>query len=144
MDGSREVAARWPEAYNSHQESQLRAVLAPNARLTGPNGIFEGAAAITDYMMAWVDAFGPHSGYTVKHVTVDGDTVVMEMVWQGTHLGTLADPGGDIPPTNKRVEARTSHAVVVEHGVVKEVRMYFDVFDFLSQLGLIPAPATAG
>jgi hypothetical protein len=31
--------------------------------------------------------------------------------------------------------------VVVRNGVVEEVRMYFDVFGFLSQLGAIPAGA---
>ena len=37
--------------------------------------------------------------------------------------------------------ARTSHTVVVDGDVATEVRMYFDVYAFLSQLGLLPGGA---
>jgi steroid delta-isomerase-like uncharacterized protein len=143
MDDPREVAARWQDAYNTHDPQQFRDVLAEDARLVSPNGLFEGSSVITGYMMAWADAF-PDSGYTVEHVTVDGDTVVIESVFRGTHLGTLADPSGDLPASGRSVEARSCHAVVVREGVVREVRMYFDVFGFLAQLGALPAGTAAG
>jgi len=138
MDDPRKVAARWQDAYNAHDEQQLHAVLAGDARLVSPNGVFEGASAITSYMMAWADAF-PDSGYMVEHVTANGDTVVMESTFRGTHLGRLADPSGDIPASNRPVEARSCHAVVIRGDVVQEVRMYFDVYGFLSQLGVLPS-----
>jgi len=118
-------------------------VLAPDARRVSPNGVFEGASAITSYMMAWADAF-PDSGCTVEHVTADGDTVVIESVFRGTHLRPLVDPSGGIPASNRPVEAPSSHAVVIQAGVVKEVRMYFDVSGFLSQLGVLPSGTTTG
>jgi predicted ester cyclase len=143
MDDPRAVAMRWQDAYSEHDEQALRSVLADDARLVGPNGVFSGRQAIGDYMMAWSDAF-PDSRYTQEHVTVDGDTVVVESTFIGTQSGTLVDPSGDIPPSNRRVEARSAHAVVVSGGRVTEVRMYFDVFGFLSQLGVIPAAASTG
>jgi predicted ester cyclase len=141
MDDPRTVAARWQDAYGSHDEQEFRDVLAPDARLVGPTGVFEGEPAITRYMMAWAHAF-PDSRYTSEHVTVDGDTVVMESTFTGTHLGTLVDAAGDIPASSRHVEARSAHAVVVEGDRVREVRMYFDVLGFLAQLGVLPVGAT--
>ena len=143
MDDPRTVATRWQDAYSAHDEQAIRAVLADDARLVSPNGVFSGAPTIAGYMMAWADAF-PDSRYTPQHVTVDGDTVVMESTFTGTHSGTFVDPGGDIPPTNRQVEARSAHAVVVDGDRVTEVRMYFDVFGFLAQLGVLPAATSTG
>ena len=135
MDDPRDVAERWAAAYDSHDARELGAVLAAGAVLTSPEGRFDGRAAIVDYMMAWARAFG--GGYTIEHVVADGATVVLEMTWRGMHGGVYSTPAGDVPPTNRTVEARTSHTVVVDGDVVREVRMYFDVHGFLDQLGLL-------
>jgi steroid delta-isomerase-like uncharacterized protein len=143
MDDPRTVAARWQDAYSAHDAQAIRDVLADDARLVSPNGVFDGAETIAGYMTAWGDAF-PDSRYTPQHVTVDGDTVVVESTFTGTHTGTFADPGGDIPASNRAVEARSAHAVVVDGDRVTEVRMYFDVLGFLSQLGVFPAAPASG
>jgi SnoaL-like domain len=142
MSNAREVAVRWAEAYDAHDEQQIHDVLAPDAVLVSPEGVFEGRAAIVDYMMAWARAFG--GGYTIEHVTSEGDRAVLEMTWEGVHDGVYTTPDGDIPATNRAVRARSSHTVVVDQGLAQEVRMYFDVFGFLSQLGLLPAGAPGG
>lgn len=137
MDDARTVATRWVEAYNAHDPERIRDVLAPDATLTSPEGTFDGGAAITDYMAGWARAFG--GGYTIHHVTAEGDTAVIETTWRGTHTGPYPTPDGDIPPTGRDIEARSCHAVVADGGRVAEVRMYFDVYGFLSQLGLVGA-----
>ena len=142
MDDPRAVAIRWQDASSEHDDQALRSVLAEEARLVSPNGAFSGRQAIGDHMMAWSNAF-PDSAYTQEHVTVDGDTVVVESTFTGTQTGTLVDPSGEIPASDRRVEARSAHAVVVSGGRVTEVRMHFDVFGFLSQLSVVPAGASA-
>ena len=139
MGDPRKVAIQWAEAYDSHDERQLEDVLAEGAVLVSPEGVFEGRTAIVGYMMAWARAFG--GGYAIEHVTAEGERVVLEMTWTGEHTGTYSTPGGDIPATNRTVVARTSHTVVVDGDVATEVRMYFDVYAFLSQLGLLPGGA---
>jgi len=141
MGDPRDVATRWAKAYDSHDEQQLAGVLAERAVLVSPEGVFEGRSAIVGYMMAWARAFG--GGYTIEHVTAEDDRVVMEMTWTGAHTGTYTTPGGDIPATNRSVVARTSHTVVVDGDVATEVRMYFDVYAFLSELGLVPGDGAA-
>jgi steroid delta-isomerase-like uncharacterized protein len=143
MDDPRTVATRWQDAYSAHDEQAIRGVLADDARLISPNGVFSGAPTIAGYMMAWADAF-PDSRYTPQNVTVDGGTVVMESTFTGTQSGALVDPSGTIPASNRRVEARSAHAIVVDGDRVTEVRMYFDVLDFLTQLGVLPAAPSTG
>ena len=142
MSDPRKVAIQWAEAYDSHEQRQLEDVLAASVVLVSPEGVFEGRAAIVDYMMAWARAFG--GGYTIGQVICEGDRVVLEMTWRGTHTGTYVTAGGDVPATNRAVEARTSHTVTVDSDLVTEVHMYFDVFGFLSQLGLLPGGVEAG
>lgn len=139
MADPRDVAIQWAEAYDSHDEQRLQQVVAADATLISPEGVFEGRSAIVDYMMAWARAFG--GGYSIEHVTAAGENVVLEMTWRGQHSGVYSTPGGDIPATNRPVEARTSHTVVVDGDQATAVRMYFDVFGFMSQLGLIPGGA---
>lgn len=141
MSDPRGVAIQWAEAYDSHDEQQLRDVLAEDATLISPEGVFEGRSSIVEYMMAWARAFG--GGYIIEHITAADDNVVLEMTWRGRHSAPYSTPGGDIPATNRSVEARTSHTVVVDGDVATEVRMYFDVYNFMSQLGLIADGAAA-
>jgi hypothetical protein len=136
MGDPRSIALQWAKAYDSHDEQQLHDVLADDAVLVSPEGVFDGRSSIVDYMMAWARAFG--GGYTVENVTSEDHTVVLEMTWRGAHTGVYSTPAGDIPATNRSVEARTSHTVVVDGDAVAQVRMYFDVFGFMSQLGLLP------
>ena len=55
-----------------------------------------------------------------QHVTVDGDTVVMESMSTGTHTGTFIHPSGGILAGNRTVEARSAHAIVVDGDRVTE------------------------
>lgn len=144
MEGPREVAGRWRDAFNAHDEQTMRALTAPDATLTAPPQItVEGAEAVTAYAMAWANAF-PDAKIDVHHETVEGDTVVQEFTFNGTHLATLSGPSGDVPATNKQLAGRGTQAIVVRDGVVQEFRLYFDQVDVMTQLGLMPTPTAAG
>ena len=58
----------------------------------------KGMDAIMDYYDFLRTAY-PDMKYTVKHMTVDGNTVIAESTFTGTNTG----PRGDQPPTNKKV-----------------------------------------
>ena len=52
----------------------------------------------------------------------------------------MKGPNGEtIPATGRRVRARECDIVTVENGVVTSHRLYFDVQDIPTQLGLAPA-----
>ena len=74
---------------------------------------------------------------------VAGDWVVQEFTFTGTHTGTLTTPDGDIPPTNRSATGRGVQIMHVENGKISQEHLYFDQVELLTQLGLMPQPATA-
>jgi steroid delta-isomerase-like uncharacterized protein len=137
MHDPREVVGRWLDAFNAHDEQAIRAVTASDATITAPPDLeLEGQAAVVAYAMAWARAF-PDAVLNVHHETAEGNTVVQEFTFEGTHRETLSGPGGDVPATNKRIAGRASQSIVVGDGVVSEFRLYFDQVDVMTQLGVI-------
>jgi SnoaL-like polyketide cyclase len=68
---------------------------------------------------------------------------VQEFSFEGTHEDTLSSPAGDIPATHKRLNGRGVQIFRVEGDTVVDTRLYFDQVQVLTQLGLMPEPATA-
>jgi steroid delta-isomerase-like uncharacterized protein len=143
MEDPREVAGRWRDAFNAHDEQAIQAATALDATITAPPNLrLEGRSAVVAYAMAWARAF-PDAVVDVHHETVEGNTVVQEFTFEGTHRETLSGPGGDVPATNKRIAGRASQSIVIGDGVVNEFRLYFDQVDVMTQLGLMPQAEAA-
>jgi predicted ester cyclase len=79
----------------------------------------------------------------VTNELADGDWVAQEFTFEGTHEDTLSSPSGDIPATHKRLDGRGVQIFKVEGEVVTATRLYFDQVDVMTQLGLMPEPASA-
>ena len=138
------VVERWLDAFNRHDEGGIRAVTAPDARqVAPPDVVLEGEPAVTAYSMAWASAF-PDAQLRVHHRTVDGDTVVLEFTFDGTHRATLSTPAGEVPPTDRRLSGRAAMALAVRGEAVAEFRLYFDQVQVMTQLGLMASAAPAG
>ena len=69
----------------------------------------------------------------------EGDYVVEQARYTGTHTGPLrtAD-GGEIPPTGRKFEFPFVGIFRVEGGKIRSIDIYYDQFDLLMQLGLLP------
>ena len=73
---------------------------------------------------------------TASHHEADG-TAIDEGYLIGTNTAPRTGPNGEtIPATGKRVRARECDVATVENGVVTSHRFYFDMMDWLEQLGL--------
>ena len=143
MADTREVGAKWVEAFNAHDEDAIREQNADNIVFEAPGDVqLEGNDASTGYAMAWLNAF-PDARLKVSSTFVDGDTLVQEFTFEGTHEGTLSGPAGDIPATNRRLTGRGVQILRVDNGKVADARLYYDQVQVLTQLGLMPEPATA-
>jgi predicted ester cyclase len=92
--------------------------------------------------MAFVRAF-PDIRITVRNQVAGDDWVAFESHYEGMHEGALEGPGGAIPATNRHVTGTGAEFIRIEDGKVVEERLYFDQLEFLTQLGVIPQPATA-
>jgi SnoaL-like polyketide cyclase len=74
---------------------------------------------------------------------IAGEWAVQEFTFEGTHDATLSGPGGDIPATHRQLKGRGVQVFRVVDGAVTDARLYFDQVQVMTQLGLMPEPATA-
>jgi steroid delta-isomerase-like uncharacterized protein len=143
MADARAVAGAFTDAFNAHDESRIRQLTAENNVLEAPGEVhLEGREPATQYAMAWLNAF-PDARVTVQNEIEAGDWVVQEFTFEGTHEGTLSSPTGDIPATNRRLKGRGVQILRIEDGAIADTRLYFDQIQVMTQLGLMPEPATA-
>jgi predicted ester cyclase len=143
MTDPRQVSEENVAALNAHDLDRLRATYADDARLDAPGPTsLKGGDAAREYVAVWLRAF-PDARQTVLNAFAAGDWVVQEFLFEGTHTGTLDSPDGEIPPTNRRASGRGVQIQRIENGAIAEERVYFDQVEILTQLGLMPEPATA-
>jgi steroid delta-isomerase-like uncharacterized protein len=143
MADARQLGAKFVDAFNAHDEARIRELNGENVVFEAPGEIrLEGRDAATEYAMAWLRAF-PDARLTVTNELADGDWVAQEFTFEGTHEDTLSSPSGDIPATHKRLDGRGVQIFKVEGEVVTVTRLYFDQVDVMTQLGLMPEPASA-
>jgi len=86
----------------------------------------------------------PDEHLEVRTIVEQGNIVIAEGVYSGTHTGPLATPDGtEIPATGKRISIPYADVFEVENGKVVSHRLYFDQMTLMTQLGVVPVPATA-
>jgi steroid delta-isomerase-like uncharacterized protein len=74
----------------------------------------------------------------------EGEHVVEEARYTGTHTGTWRNPdGAEIPATGRKVDFPFVGVFRVEGGKISSIRLYYDQVEVLTQLGLMPR-ATSG
>jgi predicted ester cyclase len=142
MADARAVGAQFVDAFNAHDEAKIRELNGESSVLEAPGDVrVEGREATTQYAMAWLNAF-PDARLTVHNEIAAGDWVAQEFTFEGTHEGPLAGPGGEIPATNRRLKGRGVQVFRVEGDAVTDTRLYFDQVQVMTQLGLMPEPAS--
>lgn len=129
-------------AFNAQDAKQVRALLAPDVEWAIPGGLLRGSDQAIAYFSAFWEAF-PDLELTATRVVEEGSAVVTQARAEGTHQGTFRTPGGDIPPTGRRVSLMYSEHFEVEGGVVVSASLHLDRLELLEQLGVVPAPAPA-
>jgi predicted ester cyclase len=143
MAEARDIAARWLQAFNAHDESAARALNASNIRFQAPGGVrLEGRDAVASYNEAWLNGF-PDAWMTVENELVSGPWVVQECIFEGTHTGPFEGPAGAIPATGRKVAGKCVQIGRYENGLATDVRLYYDQMELITQLGLMPEPAAA-
>jgi steroid delta-isomerase-like uncharacterized protein len=124
----------WEAVRKSVKTGFVYEEIATNRRLRGIDDVLEAWGG-------WAEAL-PDSEASFENAWVDGDTVVLELRWRGTHSGPLRTPGGDIPASGNRIDVPAVQVVELEDGRAAAVRHYFDMQTILSQIGATGAMAT--
>ncbi|MHB8588375.1 MAG: ester cyclase [Candidatus Dormibacteraceae bacterium] len=141
MTEVKDTAAHFVTAFNAHDESALNALTADHIKFEAPGGFTAtNAHDAIAYSKRWFKAF-PNGKMTVHSAIVSAPWIAQEIVMEGTHTGPLDGPTGTVQPTHKKVVGKGVHLLRIENGKIVEARIYFDMLDQLTQLGLMPAPA---
>jgi predicted ester cyclase len=141
MTEVKDTAARFVTAFNAHDEKSLNELHASDIKFSAPGG-FKATSGheATAYAKRWLKGF-PNGKMTVRHEIVSAPWIVQEVTMEGTNTGPLEGPMGTIQPTHKHVVGKGVQILKIENGKITETKIYFDMVDQLTQLGLMPAPA---
>jgi steroid delta-isomerase-like uncharacterized protein len=143
MTDTHDVATTFIAAFNSHDPARMAASSSENVvAVVPPDTTLRGREAVTAYLTAWVNAF-PDAYIEVHDEIVAGDTAIQQYTFRGTHTGTLLTPAGEIPATGKALAGRGVEIITAAGDQVAELQLYFDQVQVLTQLGLMPEPASA-
>ena len=140
-----DVARESIECFNAGDFDRLRSLLADNSSEEeyATQRRLEGVDAQIDAGRGWKDAF-PDGRGTVNATYVDGNTVTLELTWQGTNTGAMRTPDGqEMPATGRSASVSACQIVVVEDGKITSTRHYFDLMTLLQQLGVMEAAGAA-
>ena len=108
---------------------------AEDAETSDPTGKYKGKAQILASFKAWKTAF-PQANAQVTNQVSEGDQLVSEVVYRGTHSGPLATPNGSIAPTGKPIELHLAIVSSFRNGLIQRERAYFDLAGLMQQLGV--------
>ena len=108
---------------------------AEDAETSDPTGKYKGKAQILASVKAWKTAF-PEGSAQVTNQISEGDLLVSEVVYRGTHSGPLASPTGTIAPTGKPIELHLAIVSRFRNGLIQRERAYFDLAGLMQQLGV--------
>ncbi len=143
MGEAREVMDRVTAAVTSGDPDALKALYAPDAVAVTPDqGTIRGRDQVVAYMGDFATAF-PDASWEELHKHETGDTAIDEGYFVGTNTGPMTGPSGEtIPATGKRVRLRECDVATVQDGMITSHRFYFDMQDWLTQMGLAPESPT--
>jgi steroid delta-isomerase-like uncharacterized protein len=132
-----DVARESVECYSAGDFDRLRSLLADDfyEEELATQRRLEGADARVETVQGWKQSFPDEQG-TITGVYTSGNTVAMEITWEGTHSGPMATPDGqELPPSNRPFTVKSVQVIEVEDGKMKALRTYFDLMTLLQQIG---------
>lgn len=126
-------------ALNAQDLDTVVTMISRSAEIRTPIGSFTGGEAYREWISTQFRAI-PDFTHEIRGITVESDHMVaFELRAFGTHTGPMALPGGEVPATGRKIDMVGADFWRFEDGLIVEYNLYFDRFEFLTQLGALPA-----
>lgn len=142
MNDARQVLERAIEYWNAGDREAWATLYAEDVLYEAPGG--QRISGLADLKEMYFDALLTAAPDRVSRdvvLFVDGDHVVEQARYVGTHTGLLRNPNGvEVPPTGKSFDFPFVAIFQVEEEKIRSIRIYYDQIELLSQLGLMPGP----
>ena len=143
MSDAKKVLEQAIELWNAKEREPWADLYADDVVYEAPGGArISGLANLKEqYFDALVTAAPDRSSRDVMLVA-EGDYVVEQARYTGTHTGPLRNPdGAEIPATGKSFDFPFVGVFRVENGKITSIRIFYDQVDVFTQLGLMPGAA---
>jgi steroid delta-isomerase-like uncharacterized protein len=143
--GTMELARATIDCFNSGDFERLRGLLADESyeEELATQRRLEGADAQIDAVRGWKTAF-PDGHGTIERAFESGNTVTLELTWEGTNSGPMTTPDGrELPPTGGHGSVKACQVMEIEDGQVVATRHYFDLMTLLQGIGAMESMAPA-
>lgn len=127
------VIRRWcDEGWTKGHVEVADELIDPGFRVHGAGGqvIQPGVEGLKDLIRAWRKGF-PDAVQRVDHIMALGDTVVVRLTWEGTHLGEFLG----VPPSGQKVSVETIGIDRVVNGKVVEGWGQLDMLGLMTTIG---------
>jgi predicted ester cyclase len=132
------IIRRWcDEGWTKGHVEVADELIHPNFKVHGAGGqvIEPGVEGLKQLILAWRTGF-PDAVQRVEDIMAIGDTVIVRLVWEGTHLGEFMGT----PATGKPVSVETIGIDRVVDGKVVEGWGQLDMLGLLTTIGaMVPA-----
>lgn len=136
MADTMEVARAALVAIATGDEDTLATLLAEDAVLEGPNGVFEGRDAVCELIEDRETVWGDIDWSTRAEDAV-GDRAWIEWRFSATHVGPMTiDEDEVLEPTGKRISLQGVAVMELRDGKIASIRNYWDEADLLEGLGV--------
>ena len=126
------------EVFNKPDLDAVRRFYRPDFIQHNPN-VPPGLDGFLGYFKALYASFPDWQG-TVTQTVAEGDRICAYITWSGTHSGA---PFMGRPADGRKVRLETADTFRVENGQIAEHWDVVDMYGFLIQLGVVPAPSGA-
>jgi steroid delta-isomerase-like uncharacterized protein len=131
------------DAWNSHDGSAVGGFFADDGVYTEVTleERLEGPDAVKEFVNGIRDSFSTDYSFTLGQVVVTEDAFAFEWTMSGTN--DCADAKRGLPSTGKRFELTGVDIGRLRDSRVIENKSYWNLADYLAQVGLMPHPAQA-
>jgi steroid delta-isomerase-like uncharacterized protein len=142
---AKQVLEQAIEHWNANDREEWAALYTDDVVYEAPGGgrISGRADLLEKYFDALLTAAPDRESRDVV-LFAEGDTVVEEARYTGTHTGPWRSPNGmEIPATGKTLDFPFVGVFEVDGGKISSIRLYYDQLEVLTQLGLMPASTSS-
>ena len=133
------IAREAVEAFNASDWERTKAIMTHDYvyNEVGTQRRIQGPEEVVAALQGWKEAMPDVTG-SVTNALASGNTVTLEVTWEGTQTGPLEGPMGTIPASGRRQVTSSAWILTFEGEKIKESNHYFDMLSLLTQIGAIP------
>jgi len=126
-------------AWNSHDTEKLVSFFTDDCvyEEVAIGKITRGKEEFKAFINAFFAAF-PDTNFELTSNFNSGNWYCAEWIWTATHKGNMAG----IPATGKRISIRGVSVGELKEGKIKRNSEYYNLMDFIKQIGIKPGPAS--